>query len=133
MQQKDVMFVLDDAGHRLALDALPQADEFTLASETDAIERAVTECGFVCMQSIHPVLLVKLSPAKVAPLAALEAFYQIRVSASECVVLVWPEHSWRRQRHEFLSSRAAALERMETIARIAGRRAAAELRARSLS
>lgn len=125
-------FLLNDAGRRMAVDGFHPAQEPGFGNRSDAIDYAIRQRGFVFIQPARRAIFVELCPSKVAPLAALEAFYEVKGTTATCVVLAYPGGSRERPRHELFSSIKQALEKMEEVARAANRRAASELRARSL-
>ncbi|MGA8551444.1 MAG: hypothetical protein WB678_14530, partial [Stellaceae bacterium] len=131
MQPNNVGFLLDDRGRRLAIDALPEAYQLDLG-ESRVIDHALRQRGFVLIQPAHRTIFVELCPSKVAPLAALEAFYELKGAAAECIVLTCSGRSRKSARGEPFSVEPA-LKKIEGIARAASRRAAADLRLRSYS
>jgi hypothetical protein len=131
MHPNDAGFLLSDIGKRLAADSSFLAQGPGLDANLDIVSYAIKHRGFVFIGRVRRAIFVELDPSKVAPLAALEAFYQVKATAVECVVLAYPGDSWKRPRYELLCSREAALERMEKVARAASRRVAAGLQTRA--
>jgi hypothetical protein len=130
MQPNDAGFLLNDSGRRLAMDVLPQAQELGLDNKSDLIDHAIRQRGFVLIQPAHRAIFVELCPSKVAPLAALEAFYEVKGTAAECIVLAYPGDPWECPRCKLFSSIKAALRNIEIVARAASRRAAAKINER---
>jgi hypothetical protein len=130
MQSKDAGFLLNDWGQRLAMDALAQIREPNLDSKSDLIDHAIQQRGFVLIQPTRGAVFVELCPSKVAPLAALEAFYEIKGTTAECIVLAYPGGLWKGPRYELFSSSKAALKNIETVARAASRRVAKKINER---
>ena len=126
----DAGFLLDNSGRRLPVDRPSLVQELGLAEKSDVIDHAIRHCGFVLMQPGHRAVFVELYPPKVAPLAALEAFYEIRDTPAKCIVLGCAGE-WRRDQYEIFSSVKAALQRIERIARAASKRRAAEVQSRT--
>jgi hypothetical protein len=131
MQPNDASFLLDDSGRRLAMDALRQAQKLGSDNRANLIDHFIRQRGFVLIQPAHRAIFVELCPSKVAPLAALEAFYEIKGTAAKCVVLAYPGEPRKCPQFELFSSIKAALKNIEMVARAASRRAAVKLRARS--
>jgi hypothetical protein len=103
-----------------------------LDANSDVVNHAIRRCGYVFVQPANSAIFVELNPSVVAPLAALEAFYEVKAAAMECVVLVSPGDTWRRRRYELFFPPEAALKRMESVARAASRRAAFKVQVGSL-
>lgn len=82
------------------------------------------------IQPAHHAVFVELCPTKVAPLAVLAAYYEIRATPARCIVLGYPGE-WRRDQYELFNSLDNALPRIEQMARGASKRRAAEIRIRS--
>jgi hypothetical protein len=129
MRSDNSCFLLNDAGRRLPADPFSLAQELGLAANSDVIDHAIRQFGFVRIQLAPHALFVELYPSKVAPLAALEAFHQVKVTSEECVLLACLGDSREHSRFEFFSSPKAARVTMGKLARAASRRAAAELQA----
>lgn len=129
MQLGNQGFLLDERGRRLAINELPQLHELDL-DESASIDWAIRQGGFVRIQRAYRAIFVELCPSRVAPLAALEAFYEIKGAAAECVILACFEYP-QKLPHNELFFIDAALKKVKEIARMAGRRAAVDLRARS--
>lgn len=129
MQNNYTGFLLDDAGGQVALNGSFASYSVNLAAGRDAINYAITCRGFVLMQPAHRMVFVELCPSKVAPLAALEAYYKIKETTAEYVVLAYTCDIWRSSPYEFFTNIEEALERMGRVARAASKRAAAALQA----
>jgi hypothetical protein len=123
----DAAFLLDESGRRMGVDRLSLSEELRLPEDSDAIDHAIRHCGFVLIQPVHHALFVELCPTKVAPLAVLAAYYEIRATPAQCIVLSSPGE-WRRDQYELFSSVDNALPRLQRIARGASKRRAAEIR-----
>ena len=128
MQSENAGFLLNSAGGQLALSAVFPPQEISLVPDSDPIGHAITRCGFVLIQQAHHTIFVELCPSKVAPLAALAAFHQIKETRAECVVLASAGDSWRCSQYEIFVPTKEALVRIGRMARSASKRAAAELR-----
>jgi hypothetical protein len=130
MQSRDVGFLVDDAGNQLAI---PTLQDRIGHEQSDDIDYALRERGFVLLKPAHRVLLVELCPQKVAPLAALEASYLVRQMMAEYVVLGLVGDTWRRQPYELLGSTNAASKKIRKIACSANKRSIARLKDRRQS
>jgi hypothetical protein len=130
MRPIEIGFLLDDAGNYVEPESLGATAEVCDA-DLDLINYAIRQCGFVFIRRVRRTIIVELDPARVLPLAALEAFYTVKEEATaEGVVLSCPGNAWRRSVYELLSPREAALARIHEVARAAGKRAAIALEGR---
>ena len=132
MQADDLGFMLNESGVRLPVDALLLAGELGPEGTPKLIDYAISQRGFVLITPAHHAAVVELCPLRVAPLAALAAVHYLRRTAAECILLACPGDTWRRSQYELFGSVGAAVERLEGVARAAGKRAAAEVSARGL-
>ena len=127
MHLKDQGFLLNHEGRRWPADPMFLARELDIDADSDVIDAAMSHRGCVFVQPAHSAMFIELYLSKVAPLAALQAFYQIKETAPKCVVLSCQGDTWSRLPYELFPSPRAALQKMEIVARGARRRAAAKL------
>lgn len=129
MHSESTGFLLNRAGDRLAVNELLLSHRASVEPRSDPVGHVIMHCGFVLIQLAHHALFVELCPSKVAPLAALAAFHQVKETKAECVVLGYRGDSWRRSQYEIFLRTNESLVRIDRIARSASKRAAAELQA----
>jgi hypothetical protein len=134
MSSTDAAFLLTDTGTRVGLDSAVPEEHSTLNAHPEIVDHAIGRHGCVFICPVHRAIFVVLDPSRVAPLAAMEAFYQIKaMGALECVVLAYPGDGWKHPWYELFSSRGAALEKIEQVAHAASRRVAGRLQTRTLA
>ncbi len=132
MHPTDAGYLLSAVGKRLAVEPTFLAQELALDANTQTVDDAIGGHGFVFICPVQRAIFIALDPSRVAPLAAREAFHQLKATAAvECVVLAYPGDGWRRPRYELFSSREAALKTIEKVARAASRRVAVRLQTQS--
>lgn len=128
MYPTDAIYLLSAVGKRLAVDPTFLSQELALDANTEIVDEAIGGLGSVFICPVQRAVFIALDPSRVAPLAALEAFYQLKATAAvECVVLAYPGDGWKRPRYELFSSREMALKKIEQVARAASRRVAVRL------
>lgn len=133
MRPTDVGYLLSAVGKRLAAEPAFPALELGSDLNPDTVDHAIRGHGFVFICPVQRAVFITLDPSSVAPLAALEAFYQLKAKAAvECVVLAYPGDGWKRTRYELFPSREMALKKIEQMARAASRRVAVQLPNRHL-
>lgn len=121
-------YLLSAVGKRLAIEPTFPTQELNSDLNTETVDYAIAGHGFVFICPVQRAVFIALDPSSVAPLAALEAFYQLKARAAvECVVLAYPGDGWKRPRYELFSSREMALKKIEQMARAASRRVAVRL------
>jgi hypothetical protein len=120
-------FLLDTTGSQVGLSG-PWLDSVSDGdANQDVIADAIVQRGWVLIQIVRRLVFVELCPRRVAPLAALEALYKMKETSAECAVLVYLGNTWRRSRYEIFSPAKGALQKMDSFARSARIKAAADL------
>jgi len=118
-------FLLDTAGCELVLTGLQDSEGGE--ENPDVIADAIVRRGWVLIQIARRLIFVELCPRRVAPLAALEAFHRMKEVSAEFAVLAYAGDTWRRSQYEVFSPAKGALQKMNSFARSARMKAAADL------
>ena len=121
----DARFLLDESGARLSADPATLSRKLGLSTEINLREFAVSKLGFVSISRLADATYIMLSPLRVAPLAAIETFHQLKRSNVKCVVLAYVDGSLKRSK--LFPTKKPALEKIEQLAHAANKRAAVGL------
>ena len=108
--------IFDEAGEAWPAHPAQRARLGNAANRADLIANAIRNLGFVHVEPVSDVLLVRFEPSVVRPLAAIAACYEISAHAAKRLVISYPGTAGQPDRCEVFSNPSDGLRRLDDAA-----------------